>query len=225
MRGLYVMKKAFTMAEVLITLGIIGIIAALTIPNLIEGYKKKENIAKLQKAYTILNQAFKRSQIDNSDYQYWSSGVDIGIDAFYKQYWHPYFKIVTICDTYQKCGYTSNTPWLYSDGTKSGTIFSDRNYRVPFITSDGILYSMSIASGNASNKSNTILVDINGSKNPNQYGTDTFIFIPTESNVIMPYGYNYSYNDIEYNCNKTGDYCAAKLMADSWDIKGNYPWK
>lgn len=42
MRGLYVMKKAFTMAEVLITLGIIGIIAALTIPNLIEGYKKKK---------------------------------------------------------------------------------------------------------------------------------------------------------------------------------------
>lgn len=34
-------NRAFTLAEVLITLGIIGIIAALTIPNIIAGYRKK----------------------------------------------------------------------------------------------------------------------------------------------------------------------------------------
>ena len=40
------MDKAFTLAEVLITLGIIGIVAALTLPNLIEEHQKKETSVK-----------------------------------------------------------------------------------------------------------------------------------------------------------------------------------
>ncbi len=42
-------RAAFTLAEVLITLGIIGVVAALTIPTLIANYKKKQAISKLQK--------------------------------------------------------------------------------------------------------------------------------------------------------------------------------
>lgn len=34
--------KAFTLAEVLITLGIIGVVAALTIPGLITNFQKRE---------------------------------------------------------------------------------------------------------------------------------------------------------------------------------------
>ena len=49
-------KLGFTMAEVLITLGIIGIVAAMTIPQVINGYKEREYIAKLKKFYTIINQ-------------------------------------------------------------------------------------------------------------------------------------------------------------------------
>ena len=42
-------RSGFTLAEVLITLGIIGVVAALTIPNLIAGYEKQVTISKLQK--------------------------------------------------------------------------------------------------------------------------------------------------------------------------------
>ena len=218
---------AFTLAEVLITLGVIGIVAALTIPGVIEGYKKKETVAKLQKAYTILNQAFKRSQIDNGEYQYWSKGVDIGLDAYYKLYWYPYFQITTICDTYQECGYKSNTPWLGSDNQKQPALFSHKDFRVPFLTSDGILYSMSIASGEADISFQAIWVDINGPKNPNQYGIDVFLFVPTENNVIMPYGYDFSESTVARNCsiNGTGECCAKRLMEDGWEIRGDYPWK
>ena len=48
------MKQAFTLAEVLITLGIIGVVAALTIPTLIGNYQKKEVPVKLQKMYNTL---------------------------------------------------------------------------------------------------------------------------------------------------------------------------
>lgn len=43
------MKKAFTLAEVLITLGIVGVVAAITIPTLIAGYQKKEAVNALKK--------------------------------------------------------------------------------------------------------------------------------------------------------------------------------
>ena len=58
------MKKAFTLAEVLITLGIIGVVAALTMPALIANYKKQQTIVQLKKAYTTLAQGFKLAQVD-----------------------------------------------------------------------------------------------------------------------------------------------------------------
>ncbi len=51
-------KAAFTLAEVLITLGIIGVVAILTVPNLVSNYQKKVYVAQLQKAYAQLQQVF-----------------------------------------------------------------------------------------------------------------------------------------------------------------------
>ena len=48
-------KQGFTLAEVLITLEIIGIIAAMTIPKLVSYYEKKVTLSKLKKVYTVLN--------------------------------------------------------------------------------------------------------------------------------------------------------------------------
>ena len=50
------MKNGFTLAEVLITLGVIGIVAALTMPSLIANYQKQVTISKLKKIYSILGQ-------------------------------------------------------------------------------------------------------------------------------------------------------------------------
>lgn len=61
------MKKGFTLAEVLITLGIIGVVAAMTIPNLITAHQKKVTVTKLQRAISILNQAYRLSYEENGD--------------------------------------------------------------------------------------------------------------------------------------------------------------
>ena len=45
--------KGFTLAEVLITLGIIGVVSALTMPALVANYKKQEAVSKLKKSYTM----------------------------------------------------------------------------------------------------------------------------------------------------------------------------
>ena len=55
------MKKGFTLAEVLITLGIIGVVAAMTIPNLITHNQKEETVTKLRRAISVFNQAYKLS--------------------------------------------------------------------------------------------------------------------------------------------------------------------
>lgn len=60
------MKKnytAFTLAEVLITLGIIGVVAAMTLPALVNKYKERELITQVKKTYTSINQALALAQV------------------------------------------------------------------------------------------------------------------------------------------------------------------
>lgn len=68
-------KTAFTLAEVLITLGIIGIVAALTLPALNQHYKRQEVETRLQKFYSTMNQALKQSELDNGDFTTWEYNI------------------------------------------------------------------------------------------------------------------------------------------------------
>ena len=57
-------RAAFTLAEVLITIGIIGIVAAMTMPSLIANYQKKQTAVRLERFYSIMSQAILRWQQD-----------------------------------------------------------------------------------------------------------------------------------------------------------------
>ena len=63
------LKKGFTLSEVLITLGIVGVVASMTIPAVIRKYRENTTVAQLQKFYTTMNQALKRSELDNGEYK------------------------------------------------------------------------------------------------------------------------------------------------------------
>lgn len=64
-------RPAFTLAEVLTTLGIIGIVAAMTLPNIITNYQKKVTVERLKKIYSVMQNAYLRSQNDNGPAEYW----------------------------------------------------------------------------------------------------------------------------------------------------------
>lgn len=66
-----VSKAGFTLAEVLITLGVIGIVAALTIPGLITAHRKKVIETRLAKFYSTMNQAIKLAEYDYDDRTGW----------------------------------------------------------------------------------------------------------------------------------------------------------
>ncbi len=64
-------KVAFTLAEVLITLGVIGIVAAMTIPTLVNSYQEKVTVTRLKKTYSVINQAFKLMVMDYGTVDEW----------------------------------------------------------------------------------------------------------------------------------------------------------
>ena len=92
------MKKirAFTLAEVLITIGIIGVVAAMTIPNLLTKMDRDKKIATVRKAQSILNQAIKLSTIDNEDYEAWDTSLPPR--EYLDKYYTPYMKVIAYCD-------------------------------------------------------------------------------------------------------------------------------
>ena len=60
-------RTAFTLAEVLVTLGIIGIVAAMTLPSVISKYQEKQTVTQLNATYSLLSQAIERMVDDNGD--------------------------------------------------------------------------------------------------------------------------------------------------------------
>ena len=68
---LAIKKAAFTLAEILITLGIIGVVAALTLPSVITNYQKKTTIEQLKKRDSTFSQAIVQSQSENGNASEW----------------------------------------------------------------------------------------------------------------------------------------------------------
>lgn len=224
-------RLGFTLAEVLITLGIIGIVAALTIPNLITNYQKHVTVTKLQKAISILNQAYKMS-FDDVGEPSSSESFAMGGDAYFNKYWAPYIKTAIICKTYQQCGYKRINPWLGANHAVSNTAVVANNERTTFYTSDGFLYIIFTSQGGSKPgtfvKNSQVYVDINGGEGPNVYGRDLFILtrVEEEGGGIQPYGYKSTAEGVNNSCSKKGFgyYCAEKIRRAGWKIEKDYPW-
>lgn len=219
--------KGFTLAEVLITLSIIGIIAAITLSSLVNSYKKQQTIAQLKKVYTNLNQALKLAESEYGPYEYWEiPAINSNVKSYYNKYWYPYFKILKSCENYSQCNYTSNQPWYYPNGSKSTLTFNSQILRIPFLLTDGTLISISIAGGDILTKESQIYIDLNGSKLPNKYGIDVFVLNRVKGKGILAYGQELSIDEIKEECSYSGkgETCAARIIYDGWQIKNDYPW-
>ena len=73
-------KAAFTLAEVLITLGIIGVVAAVTMPSLVANHREKQIVVQLKKAYSVIQQALLQAEVKHGEAKYWGDvvGTDTG---------------------------------------------------------------------------------------------------------------------------------------------------
>ena len=220
-------KAAFTLAEVLITLGIIGVVAAITLPTIISNYKKQVTVTKLEKAYTTLNQAFKQSEAENESSEFWDDPFVTGPQMYFEKYFKPYLNGATQCFSYKECGYKSNPPYKFLDNTPfqaSMLEYSLKNERFAFYLPDGTFYWIYTAGGSTGGvvPSSDVYIDINGGKEPNLIGKDVFRFQRVTGKGFYPLGYNLSAESINSSCIKSGNLCAAKIMQDGWKI--TYPF-
>ena len=216
-----VMKKGFTLSEVLITLVVIGVVAAITVPVITVGHQQTETIARLKKALSVANQALQASTMYNGEVSSWYNASEIGLAKYMETYWHPYFRNIKVCTNYKTCGFDSNKPYKNPNGSAHGQTLVYNNVRVPFLTDDNMLYTVTPNDGTF-----ILTVDINGANKPNKFGRDLFYLeYDTEGKSIRPYGWYATKEEIEQFCSKSnGTCCAAKIVRDSWQIKNGYPW-
>ena len=79
------MKNAFTLAEVLITLGIIGVVAAMTIPTLISNTNGAQFKTAYKKALSTMNQAVLMNvALEDTDFSTLKDGSQFGVSFSYK---------------------------------------------------------------------------------------------------------------------------------------------
>ncbi len=83
-------RVAFTLAEVLITLGIIGVVAAMTLPTLIAKYQKKVVATHLKKFYTVMSQAIKLAEAENGDIKYWPPECSDDASQCFRDWYNKY---------------------------------------------------------------------------------------------------------------------------------------
>lgn len=222
--------KGFTLAEILITLGIIGVVAAMTIPTLITNYQKKASVTKLQKAISILNQAYKLSFDELGE----PADSDIpSAAAYFKTYWAPYLKVATYCENYITCGYKSEKPFYTTGNILVNTIVVDTGSRITFYTPDGFLYVIFTTDRymDAYKSNPNIIVDINGQAGPNIIGKDVFFLTRVNEDnrggSIYPLCKDLTNEELSTHCGKfsgSGFCCAEKIRRDGWQIDKSYPW-
>ncbi len=213
-------KCGFTLAEVLITLAIVGVVAALTLPNLIADYKKKSDVVKLKKAYTTLQQAWRRSEVDNGPSEHWEDAYTMGSQAYFEKYWKPYFNNPILCNTYQECGFEDDLPYVTLNGLNMDTYVVSPYARSTFYLLDGTMYVIFVSGGSDNAASKTVWIDINGSKKPNILGRDLFYFQRIEEQGLVPSGWDESASNVMKNCSlsDSGKYCARRIMMEGWEM-------
>ncbi len=216
-------SAAFTLAEVLITLGVIGVVAAITIPGLMAVYRKHVVSSQLRRSISVINQAIKASEAENGEMETWNKNLPD--DEFISTYFSPFMNISLICKTSNTCGYDK---WKNLNGRFEFYSNPFNAGRFGLLTNDGFVYFYSKSTGGAvvADNDRTIIVDINGSSKPNQFGKDVFfLYRIEEEDSIIPYGAEKPISAIKNNCseNNTGFYCAAWIRQNGWRIPKGYP--
>ena len=194
--------KGFTLAEVLITLGIIGVVAALVMPPLIQNYREKEMVTRLKKAYSVLSTAYNSAICENGTADTWGyvSTYTLPNATLTFEMFKPYLNIAKDCKGALGCfskigkagGYKSINGQV---SAASGVGYIDYGTVYNIILNDGM--SVSFSSYGTSGFSygpdmiirNVVTVDVNGNKKgPNQWGIDTFSFLLTDKGALVPRG-------------------------------------
>ena len=225
-------KSAFTLAEVLITLVVIGVVAALTIPTAVSKYRKTTVITRLKASYSTLSNAVRLSIAANGDIAGWDYD---NFDNFLDKYFLPYIRNA------KKSTDTNSSQIILANGTVWKITRKTNNTYSQYTSWVGYWYIH-------------IQADINGDAKPNKIGYDRFDFyilpyaaayynsgsdhiavnVPSPGVYYDGYGIgnnnlkNSSYRGCKPNCDSSSlcnSYCIGRIIRNNWRIPDDYPFE
>ena len=161
-----IMKKAFTLAEVLVTLGIIGVVSAMTVPTLMQNHQRKTYVTQLHKVYNEISQVLLQYQSDRNAVNLTEAGLTS--DEAFQNAIESYMKVVSTCDTMGSPCFSDSYKDLNGAAT-SGIQLNHKSYVIANGASLRPYYQK------AADKLYNLYVDINGQQGPNILGRDLFV--------------------------------------------------
>ena len=217
-------KKAFTLAEVLVTLTIIGVVSAMTIPSLKNNVDERTFRSQLLKTYSTIKAA---EQAANTDEEPFFDSNVLGLNSYYAENYEnikKYFKLHDI----HKSKLGSGGGWV-----QLGKLYSEERFDVATevkglngqtcLRGDANSYAFRLADGSivafmiADNWPWYVYIDVNGPKKPNIVGKDVFLLTshPNWNWTLMPAGHiRENFLGIKNTCklNSSGLSCASEII-------------
>lgn len=215
------------MAEVLITLGIIGVVVSLTVPSLVQNHRNHVVETRLKGAYSQINQAIALAEADYGDRTLWFNTLDVDFDKngkpvsgsaprikWLNKYLIPYLKVVKT-----KNFDTNEYPIFY---LANGTAIQVAH---PSSLLDWVVYTAPPEKCNKYDHVRAVCQFM-------------FIYFPSDSKTgwqkyvgrnFEPYKFNYYGNPqaLYDSCKNStyGEFCTALIQYNGWKIPKNYPYK
>lgn len=231
-------RTAFTLAEILITLGIIGVVAALTMPALIQNYKNHVVETRLKKFYSIMNQAVLMAKNDYGDFEnwdYWTHDKKDEDGNFINQqdtmkhsiekYFAPYMKIVNIKKLDMGGEFAGEYIYMYflADGSAfTQTRHENREFNF-FPKNPEKCYQKGLNGGTTAGECAFIF----GFKSDDRIGGWKYHY----KKAIEPFMCEWNGDIDKLNthpirgCATSGHFCTALIARNGWKIPKNYPRK
>ena len=219
-------RNGFTLAEVLITLGIIGVVAAMAIPGLITSVHKTTTAIKVKKFYSVVNQAMRLSSIDNGEPEGWilpKRPFNYKDNLKYmNEYFSPYMKLSSCKKVYIPANENSAACAMV-DGGAFILCRQDKTVHFFYLTDYALLDKPNFYK-DTRHFFTWQLGKIAGTANHKK----------SDPNFLVPFVYEWdgTYENLKkhpkYGCSRSASnraaYCSKLLMVNDWKFTRDYPW-
>ena len=213
-------RAAFTLAEVLITIGIIGIVAAMTMPSLIANYRKKQTAVRLERFYSIMSQAVLRWQQDEGimpeDIRFPAETAKNGVKT---QEWFSSTIGKYITTTYQTTN-GQNFSAAFNDGSGFDSYIGNENQFFIFYCIDYKYCTNANGDGNFNGKTG-FLFEINRGR---FLTSSPYFDNKTREEILESCKYG-NRDDPSVSSKGRRHACTRLIQMDGWEIRKDYPWE
>lgn len=230
-----VFKRGFTLAEVLITLGIIGVVAAMTIPTLISKIGKRQLESQIKASYATIAQTMRSAEADGVDFDLQIvNNNDASTKEWFQTYMAPYLKTEKVCYNSSGCWHKKSEVRDLSGNLARWAGDAGIGYNIiTFVIAKGSYFDIdgveaseakSVFGINTDNQALVFYFDANGDRKPNRIGKDIYIMGFTDKGLV-PAGSDKTRSEVEQNCLKgNGYWCLSYIMQNGWQISDEV-WK